>query len=418
MRVFKRSLTGLAFALAVIVLVTAGASSKTTNSTSTNGEVIDIYSSLPLAAPLSEDSVPLLNGEKLALAQSGDRAGSFTVKFISLNDSGTANWTDAQCAADGRRASADRRTIAYIGEFNSGCSEVSLPILNQRDIPMISPANTSVGLTTDEPGSTPGEPQKYYPTGVRTYLRIVPRDTVEAAADALAMQQAGCTGVALANDESPYGAGLTTDIDSIKTSYGLDVVSDIGVNPAAPNYRSYAATIKGLGADCFFYGGLPSTGGVQITKDVHSAIPEAELFGPDGMCVSGWTDPGRGGVPTSLDPRMECTIDTLKLTDYPGGQRFLNAYRAKYGHRNPGPYAIYGYEAMKLVLSTISRLGPKGDRRAALRRALFATTDRHSVLGTYSFDKNGDTTLTYYGLYKVASGNLKFDQVLRPTHIF
>jgi branched-chain amino acid transport system substrate-binding protein len=232
------------------------------------------------------------------------------------------------------------------------------------------------------------------------------------------MQQAGCTAVALADDQSPYGRGLTSDIDSIKTSYGLDVVSIVAVNPAAPNYRSYAAAIKGQGADCFFYGGLPSTGGVQITKDVHSAIPKAKLFGPDGMCVTGWTDPRYGGVPTSLDPRMKCTIDTLKLTDYPGGPRFLNAYRAKYGHRNPGPYAIYGYEAMKLVLSTISQLGPKGDREAAVRRALFATKDRHSVLGTYSFDKNGDTTLTTYGLYKVVSGNLRFDQVLTPTHVF
>ena len=33
--------------------------------------------------------------------------------------------------------------------------------------------------------------------------------------------------------------------------------------------------------------------------------------------------------------------------------------------------------------------------------ALFAIKARHSVLGTYGFDSNGDTTLKTYGLYKV-----------------
>ena len=48
---------------------------------------------------------------------------------------------------------------------------------------MVSPANTYVGLTTNLPGSAPGEPQKYYPTGKRNYLRIVPLDSIQAAAD-------------------------------------------------------------------------------------------------------------------------------------------------------------------------------------------------------------------------------------------
>ena len=94
-----------------------------------------------------------------------------------------------------------------MGEFNSGASEVSIPILNEAGIPQVSPANTYVGLTTNLPGSAPGEPQKYYPTGTRTYLRIVPIDSIQAAADLMAMKQAGCTKVAVANDKEAYGTG-------------------------------------------------------------------------------------------------------------------------------------------------------------------------------------------------------------------
>jgi branched-chain amino acid transport system substrate-binding protein len=424
MKVPRIVLTGCLVAGTVVALAACGSSSSTGTSSSgttasSGGQTIDIYSSLPLLGPLLADTGPALNGEKLALSQANGKAGPFTVNFKSLDDAtaAAANYTVSQCASDGRQAASDPKAVAYIGEFNSGCTEASLPILNQAGIPMISPANTYVGLTTNEPGSLPGEPQKYYPSGVRTYMRIVPRDSIQAAADALAMKQAGCKHVALANDKTPYGAGITKQIELIKNAYGISVVSDQGVNPSAPNFRSYASTIKGQGADCFFYGGLTSTGGVQITKDVHSAIPTAKLFGPDGMCLSSWTDPKQGGVPLSLDPLMECTVATLDLSAYPGGKTFLAAYKAKYGGGTPAPYAIYGYEAMKLVLDTISKLGSQGNNKTAVLHALLATKNRNSVLGTYSFDKNGDTTLKAYGLYKVVNGQLVFKQTLTPTHV-
>ena len=69
---------------------------------------------------------------------------------------------------------------------------------------------------------------------------------------------------------------------------------------------------------------------------------------------------------------------------------------------------------MKLVLDTITGLGAKGNDKAAVLTALFATKDRNSVLGTYGFDSNGDTTLKSYGLYKVGSdGNPVFVQDAR-----
>jgi len=37
-------------------------------------------------------------------------------------------------------------------------------------------------------------------------------------------------------------------------------------------------------------------------------------------------------------------------------------------------------------------------------KELFATKNRKSVLGTYSIDANGDTSLTDYGLYVVKNG--------------
>ncbi len=385
---------------------------------SSGGSTVDIYSSLPLQGASTAQTDPMVNGIKLALSQAGNKAGSFNVNYQSLDDSTAAagKWDPGQTAANARKVAADPKAVYYIGEFNSGASEVSIPILNQAGVPMVSPANTYVGLTTDLPGSAPGEPQKYYPTGKRNYLRIVPIDSIQAAADLIAMKQAGCTKVAVANDKEAYGAGLATLLGLEKGFYGVTITSDTGIDPTSPNFRSYASTIQGQGADCFFFSGIVSNGAVQITKDVHAALPKAKIFGPDGVCTSSYTSQKDGGVPASIDPLMECTVATQDLAAYPGGKQFLAAYKAKYGSAEPDPYAIYGYEAMKLGLDTIAKLGSKGNDKSAVLAALFATTSRSSVLGNYGFDKNGDTTLKSYGLYKVASnGDPEFLKTITPT---
>jgi branched-chain amino acid transport system substrate-binding protein len=396
----------------------SSASSSAAGGGSSSGKTIDIYSSLPLQGASTAQTDPMVNGMKLALSQAGNKAGPFTVNYQSLDDSTAAagKWDPGQTAADARKAAADPKAVFYMGEFNSGASEVSIPILNQAGIPMVSPANTYVGLTTNLPGSAPGEPEKYYPTGTRNYLRIVPIDSIQAAADLIAMKQAGCTKVAVANDKEAYGAGLATLLGLEKKEYGVTITSNTGIDPTAPNFRSYASTIQGQGADCFFFSGIVSNGAVQITKDVHAALPKAKLFGPDGVCTDAYTSQKKGGVPAALYPLMQCTVATQDLSAYPGGKDFLAAYKAKYGTANPDPYAIYGYEVMKLGLETIAKLGAQGDSKSAVLKALFATTSRNSVLGTYGFDKNGDTTLKSYGLYKVGSdGEPVFFKTLTPT---
>jgi branched-chain amino acid transport system substrate-binding protein len=366
----------------------------------------------------SAQTVPLVNGIKLALAQAGGKAGQWTVNYQVLDDSTAAagSWDPGQTAANARQVASDSKTVFYIGEFNSGASKISIPILNEAGIPQVSPANTYVGLTTSLPGSAPGEPQKYYPTGKRTYLRIVPIDSIQAAAGLIAMKNAGCTKVAVANDKEVYGAGLATLLELEKGNYGVTIVSNTGIDPKAPNFRSYASTIAGQGADCFYFAGITANGAVQITKDVHSAIPAAKVFGGDGVCTDSYTAAAKGGVPAAIDPLIQCTVATQNLTAYPGGQQFLAAYQAKYGVSNPDPYAIYGYAEMQLALNTIKGLGAQGNSKSAILAALFADKSVQSVLGTYGFDSNGDTTLKSYGLYKVGSnGEPVFFQTVTPT---
>jgi branched-chain amino acid transport system substrate-binding protein len=222
--------------------------------------------------------------------------------------------------------------------------------------------------------------------------------------------------VAVANDKEAYGAGLATLLELEKGFYGVTITSNTGIDPTAPNFRSYASTIKGQAADCFFFAGIVSNGAVQIAKDVHSAIPAAKVFGGDGVCTDSFTSAAKGGIPASLYRLTECTVATQDLAAYPGGQTFLSAYKAKYGVADPDPYAIYGYAVMKLALDTIKGLGAQGNSKTAVLNALFALKSYSSVLGSFGFNSNGDTTLKSYGLYKVGSdGEPAFLKTLTPT---
>jgi branched-chain amino acid transport system substrate-binding protein len=356
----------------------------------------------------------MVNGMKLALEQAGGKAGDISVKYESLDDS-TAHAgarTPEATTANARKAAQDDTTALYLGEQNSGASAISIPILNEAGIPQISPANTAVGLTSDEPGAGPGEPDKYYPTGERTYTRVVPKDTIQGAALATLMKQDGCTKVAMTNDKEVYGAGLAKNIETSAKAQGLEIISNDAIDKNSPNYRSLAQKANGAGADCFVFSGITPNNAVQQYKDFAAALPEAKLYGPDGVAESGFVDPKKGGIPADVGARVKVTIATLSPDEYPPeGQRFFEDYTAEYDEANPDPYAIYGYETMSLALDAIERSGT--GERADILEALFSTEDRQSVLGTYSIDENGDTTLTDYGVYSVKDGALQFDQTIK-----
>jgi len=418
----KGAIAAALLASLAVTLAGCGGSGKPNRTTANprRSDTLVIYSSLPLQGALAGDGRATVAGIRLALRQAGARAGDWRIRYVSLDDASAVSgtWDLDRTIANAHRAVSDPGAVYYIGEFSSAASEVSIPILNQAGLAQVSPSNTYVGLTTSDPGSVTGEPQRYYPTGARTYLRIIPRDTVQAAAGLLAMRQAGCTRAAIAHDGEPYGAGLAASLEAQKGYYGVSVVSSTQINPNVPDYRSYALGIRLQGVDCLFLAATTSATAVQLTRDVHLAIPSARIFGGDGLCTGSYTNPAQGGVGATIAPLLECTRMPQRLTAYPGGRSFLAAYRAVYGPAAPDPYAIYGYEAMKLGLDTIASLGRHANSKAAMLQALLATSSRHSVLGTYGFDKDGDTTLRSYGLYGVGTnGNPAFLRTITPTRV-
>jgi branched-chain amino acid transport system substrate-binding protein len=382
-----------------------------------SGNNLTIYSSLPRQGATRVQAIAIENGAKLALKERGGKVGKYNITYKILDDSTAAagKWDPAPTSANARKASQDDTTIAYIGEYNSGASAISIPILNEGGIPQVSPANTAVGLTKNEPGVEPGEPDKYYPTGKRTYVRVPPRDRIQGAAMVAKMQKDGCKSIYIVNDKEVYGAGLARNIENSAKEAGLEVLGNDGFDPKASNYRSLASKIAGENPDCIADSQVVETNGVQVAKDLAAGVPDARLYGPDGLAISSFADPKEGGIPASDAPRWTVFVATLAPEEYPPeGQKFFDDYKAEYNvTKDPDPYAIYGYESMSLILDAIERAGDKGNDRNEVLKQLFATDNRKSVLGTYSIDDTGDSSITDYGVYKIKDGTLTFSETIK-----
>jgi branched-chain amino acid transport system substrate-binding protein len=371
---------------------------------------LTIYSSLPLQGDSRPQSTDVVNGEKLALEEAGGKVGKFTIKYVSLDDATAAagKWDPGQTSADARKAAQDPSTIVYLGEFNSGASAISIPILNESNTLQISPSNTYVGLTRAE-GADKGEPDKYYPAGKRTYGRVVPADHIQAAAQVTYQKDQGCKKTYILNDKEVYGKGIAVQVESIGKAQGLQIAADEGIDTKAANFRTVAGKIKSSGADCLFFGGITQNKGVQVFKDVHAANPTMKLFGPDGVAESTFAEK----IGSSVEKMTYITNPTLDPKLYPpAAQDFFAKFKEKFGN-DPQPYAIYGYEAMKVALLAIQNAGDKGNDKQAVIDAFFKIKDRDSVLGKYSIDENGDTTLSDYGANRVEGGKLVFDKVIK-----
>jgi branched-chain amino acid transport system substrate-binding protein len=369
----------------------------------TNAAVV--YSSLPVRGARSAEAADVSNGIKLALEQAQGRAGKVRVRYRALDDSSGASGkvNPAAVARNARAAVRDDDAVAYIGELDEG-SPHSIPFTNEGGVAQIGIADTAVGLTTDEAGANPAEPVVYRASGKRTFVRIVPRDTIQAAALVSIAIQNGCTSLAIANDGTRFGSGLEQGLEAAAKAQELGVAVQVTLDAGRANYRSEAKQARLEGADCFAFAGLPSRIATRAYVDFGAALAGAELFGPDRLNVASFTEPDAGGVPAALARRIQLTIVALSPNSTPATKLFIQEYERTYEEK-PRPPARYGYEAMRLVLDAIGRSGD--DRRADVIHALFDTRERASVLGSYSIDANGDTTLASYGIGSIVDGKVE-----------
>ena len=421
MKTSRMAASGCLVAALAVGIAACGSDSSSSSGGSSSGsggesKTLDVYSSLPLQGASRAQTEALVNGTKLALEQTGGKAGNFTVKSHSLDDSTAqaGKWTPEATQANARKAAQDENAAVYIGEFNSGASAVSIPILNEAGRPadLARPTRPSASPPTSR---APPRASRTSTTrrGKRTYARIVPKDTIQGAALATLMKQDGCTKVAMANDKEVYGAGLAKNIELAAKAQGLNIISNEAIDKNAANYRSLASKAKGAGPTASCSRASPPTARSRSTRTSRRRCRTRSSTARTASPSPASPTRRRAASPPASARRVKVTVATLD----PGLSTRRRASSSSRSSRRSTARRTRTRTRSTATRRCSSRSTRSSARRPARKedilKALFATKDRTSVLGTYSIDENGDTTLTDYGVYTVDDGELKFDETIK-----
>ncbi len=388
---------------------TSAATSAATSASAKAGaaNTIKIVSSLPMTGSSLGQTQTIVNAIKMALEESNNKAGDFAIVYEALDDATAAKgaWDAAKEADNANKSVADSDIMVYIGTYNSGAAKVAIPILNKAGLAMISPANSYPGLTKPGKGEK-DEPNIYYPSGKRNYSRVVPADDLQGPVGAAWAKEQGAKSVYILDDTELYGHGIAVLFADAAKKIGLEIKGGPeGIDTKASDYRALANKIKGTNPDLIYFGGITQNNAGKLLKDIRAVGIKAKFMGPDGIFEEAFLkDAGEaaegsfitfGGVPAD------------KMTGK--GAEWYGKYKDKY-KSEPEAYAAYGYEAAKVTLAAIAKAGKKD--RAAIMDALMATKDYDGVLGKWSFDQNGDTSLTTMSGQVVKSGKFQFEKTL------
>ncbi len=376
-------------------------------------EVIKLVSSLPRSGGLRALTQGVVNGIRMAIDDAGGTVELggvvYTIEYEDMDDASPArggNWDGNVEKNNATRAVADPDVMAYIGTFNSGAAKQSMPILNSAGLAMVSPGNTTPSLTKPGTGGKE-EPSCYRPSGNVTYFRVVPADDIQSAGGADWTKALGITKVFIVHDKEAYGESIARFYRDHVTAMKIEVAGFEGIDTASANFRSLVTKIRASGAGLVYFGATVDTKAPQLAKDLHAAGVKAKLMMPDG-CFTESLITGAGAE--ALEDRALITFGGVPADQMKGtGLKFAEQYRAKF-KTEPESYAAYGYESTAVIIDALKRAGKKD--RAALIAALAATKDYAGVLGTWSFDANGDTTLRTVSGNVVKNGKFEFAKIL------
>jgi branched-chain amino acid transport system substrate-binding protein len=390
---------------------TAGSGGGTASSGG-DSNTVKIVSSLPMTGSALGQTQTIVNGIKQVLEENKNLAcnGKIKIEYETYDDAtaSAGKWEPAQVTSNANKAVADKNVVAVIGHFNSGAAKLSIPILNQANLVMVSPANTYPGLTKPGKGEA-GEPEKYYPNKIRNFARVVPADDLQGVVGAKWAKSLGAKKVYILNDQELYGKGLANIFEATAKKEGMEVLGNEGINPKAPDYRALMNKIKALNPDLIYFGGITQNNGGQLVKDMRNVGMTADrvkFMGPDGTFEKAIIEAAGKDA-----EGIYATFGGVPAKELTGeGKTWYESYKKQF-KAEPEAYAAYGYESAKVVYDAINK-ACKNDR-VAVRDAVMATKDFKGVLGTWSFDANGDTTLTTLSGNTVKNGKWEFVQALK-----
>ncbi|WP_157901799.1 MULTISPECIES: bifunctional serine/threonine-protein kinase/ABC transporter substrate-binding protein [Streptomyces] len=353
----------------------------------------------PLTGGLSSFGLGVRNSADLAVrnANRTRHVPGVTFRIKALDDEATP----AKGRSNATEFIADERVLGVVGPVNSAVAHAMAVPLSRANLVNVSPANTDPVLTLGPHWAEGTESRPH-----RTYFRNLATDVDQGPFAARYLHEAGKQKVFVIDDNSAYGAGLTSGFRAEFTKLGGTVVGTEGVDPAESAFSGLAAKVRASGAEAVYFGGYHTTAGPlsRLLKQAGVGIP---LMGGDGVFDQQFiaTNPkAEGDLATNIGMPAEALA---------GGQDFLAQYR-RAGYPEPADwYGPYAYDATWAVIEAVKSVAaahggtlPRDARDARAKTAnAVADVAFDGVTGRVAFDEYGDTTDRRLSVYAVKGGS-------------
>ncbi|MCW0215961.1 MAG: branched-chain amino acid ABC transporter substrate-binding protein [Pseudonocardia sp.] len=366
-----------------------GASSGSSCDTSKGTLVVGFVA--PLSGGLSALGLGMKNSADLAVNEANQqcKVPGYKLALQAEDDQSTAQIA-GQAAT---KLASDPNVVGVIGTLNSSTAQSVAPILAQKKIVEISPANTNPSLTQGDNAASPARPNA-------TYFRVATTDAVQGpfAAQYL-VGTAGKKKIAVIDDGKTYGAGLAAAFAAEAQKRGATIVASEKVGEKDTDFSGVISKIRPLSPDAVYYGGEYPVAG-PLSKQLADAGLNIPLMGGDGIVDDTYASLGgrEGDLATSVGAPAE---------QLPSAKAFIDAYNAA-GYKEPfSTYGALTYDATNVLIAGVGKgvgTGTFGDgSRDAVLQAV-QSTSMDGATGKISFDQFGDTTSKVLTIYQVKGG--------------
>jgi branched-chain amino acid transport system substrate-binding protein len=350
----------------------------------------------PQSGNLSALGLGIKNSADLAVKQANEKC---TVKGYKLavqteDDQATAQ-VGAQAAT---KLSSNPNVVGVIGTLNSSVAQSVQPVLSQKKIAQISPANTNPSLTQGTDYVT----SKKRP--FETYFRVCTTDALQGPYGATYLvSKAGKKSIAAISDGKTYGVGLVDEFSKQATKLGAKIVANEKVGEKDTDFGGVIAKIRSANPDAVYYGGEYPIAG-PLSKQLKAAGLNIPLMGGDGIFDPKFIE--LGGTDGDLSTSVGAPTESLA-----SAKSFVDAYAAA---KYPEPYSAYGafsYDAANALIGSLATtLGDSGtwgdDKRADLLKNI-GSYKATGATGEVGFDEYGDSTNKLLTVYQVAGTEWK-----------
>jgi len=362
----------------VVAFVVAGCAPKVSN-------VIKVASVTPLSGSQASVGETIKDGAQMAVNEQKD---AFSKLGFSLVFDPQDDQADPKVGVSvAHMLIADKEVLAVDGHYNSGVAIPASEVYVTDNLCEVSPANTNPTVTDRR---------------LPDVNRICARDDEQGPFGAdYAFNTLKARNIYIIDDKTTYGAGVANQFEMRAKKDGAKILGHDGIDQGDTDFSAVLDNVAVAKPDLLYFGGIFPEGSL-ILKQMRDKGINTIFMGADGM-----DDPQMAKIAGNDVIGAYYTTAAGDIMATPAGSDWAARFKAQFGI-DPSAYAVYGYDAMNVILQGIEKAiadnGGKMPTRLQVSQTVRATKDFQGISSKVTFDDKGDNlyAMLFMKEYKTA----------------